>query len=277
VELQAFADNLQLEDGIWRARSRSAVSYPDEGNQECFELEDSSFWFQHRNRCLATVVRQLPPSGALFDLGGGNGFVARGLEAAGFPTVVVEPGPEGARNARSRGLEHVVCATVQDAGFKPGSLPAIGVFDVVEHIQDDLAFLSLLKDLLVPEGRLYLTVPAFSWLWSSEDVVAGHFRRYTLGSMSERLRQAGLKVEFASYIFSVLPLPVFLARTLPTALRLRRPSSSAPRTRREHNAPAGLGTRIMNAIWNWELARLGRLRRIPLGGSCLVVARKLVT
>ncbi len=270
MQLQAYADNLELEGGIWRARTRSAVSYPDEGNQECYQLEDTSFWFGHRNRCLETVVRRLPPHGPLFDLGGGNGYVARGLEQAGFPTVLVEPGPQGAQNARSRGLPHIVCATVEDAGFRPATLPAIGVFDVVEHIRDDRAFLRLLQGLLVPGGRLYLTVPAYGWLWSNEDVVAGHYRRYTVGTMGARLREAGFAVEFASYIFSLLPLPVFLARTLPTLLRLKRPPAQSSR---EHGRPGGLSARVLDAVWKWELGRLQRLKPLPFGASVLMVAR----
>ena len=70
----------------------------------------------------------------MFDIGGGNGFVSLGVQGAGIETVLVEPGPEGAQNAKNRGLQHVVCASFQNAAFESGKIPAIGVFDVVEHI-----------------------------------------------------------------------------------------------------------------------------------------------
>ena len=54
------------EDGVWYARDREPVSYLEDGNQMCFELEEDSFWFKHRGACLAAVVRRFPPVGAIY-------------------------------------------------------------------------------------------------------------------------------------------------------------------------------------------------------------------
>ena len=65
-----------------------------------------------------------------------------GLDA-GWEVVLVEPEPSGARNAKRRGLENVICGTTHSAGFQNESLPAIGVFDVVfalglfHHLHDE--------------------------------------------------------------------------------------------------------------------------------------------
>ena len=69
-------------------------------------------------------MRRFPPAGMLFDVGGGNGFVAAGIERAGWPAVVVEPGRGGAENARARGLDRVIQGTTENAGFAPGSMPS---------------------------------------------------------------------------------------------------------------------------------------------------------
>ena len=39
------------------------ISYPDEGNEACFAVEDESFWFRHRNACLVEMVRNFTPEG----------------------------------------------------------------------------------------------------------------------------------------------------------------------------------------------------------------------
>jgi hypothetical protein len=59
------------------------------GNEACYQIEESSFWFKHRNACIEAAVKCHPPrsGGPIFDVGGGNGFVARGLMRAGFETV----------------------------------------------------------------------------------------------------------------------------------------------------------------------------------------------
>jgi hypothetical protein len=45
------------DDGIWRAGEQEPISYPQEGNDRCFEIEDKSFWFQHRNACIVELVK----------------------------------------------------------------------------------------------------------------------------------------------------------------------------------------------------------------------------
>jgi hypothetical protein len=49
----------------------------------CF-ITCRSFWFLHRNRCIVSLVRRFAPDGRFLDIGGGNGYVARGLVAAGI-------------------------------------------------------------------------------------------------------------------------------------------------------------------------------------------------
>ncbi len=78
-----LAQNLKLKDGIWFTDHNSAISYPEEGNDACFQVEDSSFWFKHRNACIAKVVENYKPEGMFLDVGGGNGFVSSMLASKG--------------------------------------------------------------------------------------------------------------------------------------------------------------------------------------------------
>jgi SAM-dependent methyltransferase len=274
--LSEIASNIELRpDGVWAATTISgAPSYPEEGNDACFAVEDVSFWFRHRNNCIGEIVRSFPPAGPIFDIGGGNGYVAKGLQDAGLDVVLVEPGAAGARNALRRGILHVVQATAQDAGFARGSLPAAGLFDVVEHIQDDHGFLANLRQLLVPGGRVYLTVPAFQWLWSHEDVAAGHWRRYTLKRLAAVLRGAGYDIEFATCFFAFLPLPVLLSRALPYRLGLARGGLNPDEMRADHELTNPAARRLLAWLTGRELARIAARRPCRFGGSCLVVARK---
>lgn len=264
------------EDGVLYANGACAISYPDEGNNACFEVEDQSFWFRHRNDCIRELVRNFPPTGKgpIFDVGGGNGFVAKGLMDAGWDVVLVEPGPSGASNAKKRGVEDVVCGTTHSAGFKTGSLPAIGVFDVVEHIEDDLSFLRHLWDLLEPEGMLYLTVPAYNFLWSHEDVDAGHFRRYTLASMKKKLREAGLEPVFGTYIFAFLPLPVCFFRTLPYRFGFAKRMKNEKISPKDHVISEGGFSRLLTMLLGRELNFIQQGKVLACGGSCLMAARK---
>jgi SAM-dependent methyltransferase len=281
IDLAAISTGLTKgEEGIWYGPEHDAVSYPTDGNVASFLVEDRSFWFRHRNACIVAAVQALPPeSGStFFDIGGGNGFVAAGLVEAGFKVVLVEPGRKGAANAHRRGLEHVVCATTVSAGFRDGSLPAVGLFDVIEHVEDDLGFLRSMYGLLQQGGRLYATVPAYRSLWSTSDVRAGHFRRYTREGISGVLGQAGFKMEFASYIFRPLPLPTLLLRALPFRLGLARADGADQRepekVSRDHRVEGSLRTRLLSAMLRPEVHNLAHGRVMRFGASCLVVARR---
>lgn len=147
MDFSEIATNLRLrEDGVWTSCSTESVSYPEDGNESCLQLEDQSFWFRHRNNIISSAVRHFAPNTKLFDIGGGNGCVSARLESERIQTVLVEPGSTGIKNAKRRDLTTLIQSTLWDAGFKPGTIPTAGAFDVLEHIADDKKFVRLVHD-----------------------------------------------------------------------------------------------------------------------------------
>ncbi|PJE24618.1 MAG: hypothetical protein CK431_05060 [Mycobacterium sp.] len=273
LDISSLAPALERRaDGIWFARQQAPVSYPDDGNAACLQLEDRSFWFRHRNRCITTVARRFAPQGTLLDIGGGNGYVSKGLAEAGFACAVVEPGVNGARAARERGLDPVICARLEDIGLTPGSVSAAGMFDVLEHIEDEAGALRQVHSLLRSGGRLFLTVPAYAFLHSTDDVVAGHFRRYTLRKLKRALVGVGFRPEYATYIFAPLPPFVFLLRTLPSLRGRRQPEDEEQQT--SEHVREGLSARIIDRMLETEAQRIEKGGTIPFGTSCLAVCMK---
>ncbi len=271
LDVPSFAGGLELgRDGIWFSGQRGPVSYPADGNLACQRIEDGSFWFRHRNRCIISLARRFAPGAPFLDIGGGNGFVAQGPIRAGFPCTLVEPGPAGALAARRRGVDQVICARLEDVSFKPSSVAAAGMFDVLEHIEDDLGTLRRVRSVLRSRGRLFMTVPAYKFLFSTDDVVAGHFRRYTLSRLGRVLRSAGYELEHATYLFAPLPPLVLLLRTVPTWLGLRQ---AMPERQEAEHTPGGFSARVIDAMLNAEARRVAGGGRVPVGTSCLVVAR----
>ena len=212
-------------------------------------------------------------NGTIFDIGGGNGFASSNLANAGFDVILVEPGKIGAYNAKKRGLKNVICATTEAANFKQNSLSAIGLFDVIEHIEDDFCFLRSIKSLIKKNGYLYVSVPSFSFLWSELDVLAGHFRRYTLGDMYKLLKSSEFEVVFSSYIFRFLPIPIFLLRSLPYKMRLSKKERKPTDVSRDHVVKGGLIAKILIAIFKPEITNLNNRRLMRFGSSCLIVAK----
>lgn len=263
-------------DGIWHVAGSQPVSYSEGGHDRCFSVEDGSFWFRHRNACILELIKACPPAdgGPVFDVGGGNGYVAKGISDGGYPTVLIEPGRGGSFNAKQRGLADVVCATLDGAGLRAGSLPAVGIFDVLEHIEDDAGFLRQLHAALAPGGRLYLTVPAYQLLWSNSDDFAGHKRRYRLGQLTALLAANGFQVEYGSYFFRPLVLPVFIFRTLPSWLGLVRKDVDAERVTKDHSSQQGLLKRMLRRLHGGEIGNVRAGIRMRFGASCIVAATR---
>jgi|SRR5271166_6026794 len=260
------------ENGLWVSETRSKIFFPEGGLSHFHDVEQHSFWFRHRNRCIAATISRYPPNGAIVDVGAGTGFVASGLQAAGFEVIVVEPHVDGALVAHRRGLEHVVCGSFDDVGFSPSSIAAIGLFDVLEHIEDDVGALTRFSQVLKPDGRLYITVPSYQFLFSSEDLVVNHFRRYTVGSCARVLTRAGFEVEYHSYLFTLLLVPIFALRAVPYRLG-RRQTADIESMAAAHRL-AGVASRAVDGILDLEARWIARGGRLAFGSSCLLVARR---
>ena len=65
-------------------------------------------------------------------------------------------------------------------------------FFVMEHVQDDLAFLKILKSYARPGGHVAIAVPGRKDKWSLEDETARHFRRYNRQDLLKVAEKAGL-------------------------------------------------------------------------------------
>jgi SAM-dependent methyltransferase len=261
--------------GIWSCRKTASVSYPEEGNLQCFKLEDNSFWFRHRNDCILAAIKRFPPTGPILDVGGGNGFVTRRMIDEGFSVALLEPGPIGAFNAKKqRYIPEVLCSTLEEAGFLPSSVSAIGLFDVIEHIKDDRAFVKQIHNILKPGGILYATVPAHEWLWSLSDVSAQHFRRYNHKEIVELLDDR-FEVLFITYLFGVLTLPIYFMRSIPFKLGLTRQENLLS-SESEHGTSGRAMTSVLSKLLKKEVRMIASGRSITPGTSCLWVARKRV-
>lgn len=276
LDLTQFASAIvQGADGIWRPPAIEPISYPEEGNEACFAVEERSFWFAHRNAVIAALIGRYRGEldGAPFaDIGGGNGFVAQAIASLGLPTLLVEPGPRGAARARARGVESVVEGTLDSCRFHDACLAAAGMFDVVEHISDDVAFLRETARALRPGGLIFVTVPAYPWLWSHEDEAAGHHRRYTEATMRKLLSDAGLEACYVGHFFRPLPPLIAAVRVLPFRLGLATGGPDADTVARDHNP--GLADRLLRVLLASEVGAVSAGRELAFGGSLLVAARR---
>lgn len=260
-------------NGVWRPPEPSLKNFSEKIHQTVCDAELSSFWFQHRLACAEQVINRFSPGATLVDVGGGNGLISHTLQSRGISTILVDPDYSATMNAKVRGVKEVICATFGDCCFKPESLPAIGLFDVLEHIYNDKDFLLEIKKSLKNRGRLYMTVPAYDFLWSAKDELAGHHRRYRLAQLKKLLGSSGYEIIHSTYMFSPLVLPIFFSLALPTRLNLC--NYTVGTHREKHIKHKMFSLKVLNWILRHEAMLIGRKISVPFGSSCLIVAESL--
>lgn len=81
------------------------------------------------------------------------------------------------------------------------------MFDVLEHIDEDALAVKNIYKMLKPGGKVIVTVPVHKWLWSKQDAIAYHRRRYEVDQLKGLFKQNGFKIVKATAFFvSILPL-----------------------------------------------------------------------
>jgi hypothetical protein len=247
------------------------ISIPNYDHDIFCDVEENSFWFLHRNKCIASLIQSFAPNDTLIDIGGGNGFTSYFLKKQGIKSIVVEPGQQGAYNASKRGIE-TVCGAIDELSFNKSNVKSIGLFDVIEHIEDDLGFLKKIYDISSEGVKVFVAVPAYQFLWSDWDNYVDHYRRYNLTRLSQVLKDAGFKVEYSSYYFQILTLPIFLLRALP--YRIGYHQKIIKENIQKDNDYRNFFQRFIQAFLNNELKKIQLLKKLNYGASIILVATK---
>jgi SAM-dependent methyltransferase len=235
-----------------------------------YEVEGKHWWFAGRRRIIAEFVEgvcrdmgKLRPQ--ILDVGCGTGANLQMLSQFGAAEGV-DVSSEALDFCRARGLAEVKQGAAESLPFADASFDLVTGLDVVEHLDDDIAGLSEMRRVLRPDGRAVLFVPAFMFLWGVQDDISHHRRRYTLTELTQRLGDAGLTVERASYANITFFAPILFGRVLMRLTGLR-PASENNIT---IGALNGLLGRILGAE-SWWLRRMN----FPFGVSIICVAKKM--
>ena len=233
-------------------------------------VEDKHWWFVGRRAILESflerIVESLNPnlqSPKILDVGCGTGANLEMLKNFG-EAEGVDVSSDALEFCRAKGLK-VHKGLAEELPFEDESFEVVTALDVVEHLDDDIAGLKEMFRVLKTDGKTLIFVPAFMWLWGVQDDISNHRIRYTKSQITNRLEQAGFKIERATYANITFFAPILIGRILMKLTGIK------PESENNINVSAlnGFLGKIFSAEKHWL-----KLASFPFGVSIVIVARK---
>jgi len=184
-----------------------------EAFQEMAEIESRLWWFRGRRAIISTVLDSfsLNKNAKILEVGCGTGG---NLEMLGNYGIVsaFEMNEVAHKIAikKSKGRHDVRVGTCPNSiPFENKEFDLICMFDVLEHIPNDLDTLCQLKNYLGPNGLLFITVPAYQMLYGQHDIYLHHERRYSKSQLFRLIDRAGFEPVKITY-FNTFLFPLAL-------------------------------------------------------------------
>lgn len=161
------------------------------------------WYYVSKGRVMRQVLGHLK-SQTVLDVGAGSGVFSRQLLDAGIceSAICVDPNYSSEReeNYHDKQIRFVKAVGELETNL-------ILMMDVLEHVDDDLGLLNSYVESLAIGGHIFITVPAFQFMWSGHDMFLEHRRRYTIDQIDSLVARAGLTPIFNRYFFaSLFPL-----------------------------------------------------------------------
>lgn len=269
------ANTYPVFDGIpvFASAAEGEDSYDKSNFEFVFEIQKRHFWFVGRSEILYVLLEQVYHSSlsnmVMIEIGCGCGSILRFLDMKGLSIEGADVFLEALQFCTRHTDAPLYQLDAQRTPFADNQYDIVGLFDVLEHIEDDQAVLKEMRRICKPGGRIVLTVPAYKWLWSYIDTILCHKRRYNKKELHRKLLQAGFVVERVSFFMFFL-FPVLFAYR-----RLRN-----IRTHSDHALSSLTETQTIPLI-NGVFLSILRLERflikhmnLPMGTSLVAVARK---
>jgi len=249
----------------------AAIDFPD----QWYEIMDERhFWMIWRtraflNQCRALSISTKAPCSVL-EIGCGYGVLRQMLEAATKWDIDAMDLNAGALFHSAPGRGRTALYNIHDRA--PGlaaKYDAIILFDVIEHIDDPVTFMSSALYHLKPGGHVFINVPALQALYSKFDVAVGHCRRYSKQTLGAELAKAGVRKIDDRY-WGLTMLPLLALRKLWLSLRRESPGKGTTVVQRGLVPPGKPVDAVLTALMRLET---NVIANPPLGTSLLYVGQ----
>ncbi len=169
--------------------------------------EEKHFWFQIRRKWIFDKIKKfITPPARVLEVGCCTGNVSSFLAKKGYDVIGCEFYPEAIDIAWQGFL--IVQGDANKLPFENNRFDIVGLFDMIEHFQDDIMPLKEAVRVVRKGGIIAVTVPAREELWSWVDEISLHKRRYTKDKLRQAFEKVSLNILLMEYMFMSLYIPL---------------------------------------------------------------------
>ncbi|HUR29239.1 MAG TPA: methyltransferase domain-containing protein [Planctomycetota bacterium] len=236
------------------------------------ELDQRHWWLRGRRAVnlglLARALERRPEN--VLDLGCGPGGFLPGLAQLGRKVIAADSDFESLAALAGHPRVQTVAEKLP---FVAESFDLVCAFDVVEHLDDDVRALREVHRVLKPRGLVALSVPAYPWLYSNNDRIVMHRRRYTRKRLGAALEESGFEIlrnTHTNVLLAPLIVPMALGIRALEAAGLT--NTDASKTNLSWPLPR-FAHDVLARIFAAELVFTARFDA-PFGHSIAAIARK---
>jgi hypothetical protein len=167
------------------------------------EGADRHWYYRAKAQALRLMLSGISPR-RILDVGAGSGYFSKQLlrTTSAESALCIDPNysDESEQFVGDKSVHFRRCIHEPNADL-------VLMMDVLEHVDDDAAFLREYIN-KVPAGTwFFISVPAFQFLWSGHDEFLEHKRRYTLQQVEAMVAKTGLMMTRSCYFF-LLVFPI---------------------------------------------------------------------
>jgi len=175
------------------------------------ENENRHPWELSRAHCIFGIISREKIT-TLADIGAGDGFFARKMRSICKGKIYAID----SNYAEDEKIEGVHCLkSIADLPKITDAGAGIIMMDVLEHLENDKLFMEEVLEKLGTDGKIFITVPAFQFLFSAHDTFLKHYRRYNRKQLLNVLKSCNLKIERCHYFYSSLFFVRLLSKLKP--------------------------------------------------------------
>lgn len=241
-----------------------------------FTIQNNSnnyFWHQARRTLIDDLFRLVfknhDDKRLILEIGCGTGYQIPVLKKWGR-VEGLDINPEAVNIATRNGLD-VKVRDIEKDDIGGNSFDVIGLFDVLEHIEHDRETIKKIHSSLKNTGWLFLTVPAYNFMFSDHDRAMDHFRRYNKKKLISLLQESGFQVITSGYWNSLLFPGILLMRLIKKFFSLFI-KKELPKS--EASSLPSLINSFLYKVLMFENFLIRKNIKLPYGLSIFVIAKK---